>query len=333
MSDFQEYKYKFSTLPVLEVVKDDKFIENRGEEINRLKDELQKYNILIKDLSFDERTYDERNKALNIAYSIIDNEDLFNFVNKHNRFIINQMRKYLDVEKEVLETLKEYIILYFIILSDPTFVYLQEYLNVVKADEVLAVDEIRELKTEDTIQKGIVVHKGLINDVILTSKGEVLKIKKDKEVVLGEESSGVEFLNLKKYKLHISILSILVILVLTITVYINNNITNTLIIETTSTIKVELNSKNNIVNTYSKTEKGNKLINSLNLKGTHIDTALVEILNYAISNEMSPSSGFIVRVTGTPLSYKDLADVEEFIRENNLQVKFNNSGDENKVSE
>jgi len=333
MSDFQEYKYKFSTLPVLEVVKDDKFIENRGEEINRLKDELQKYNILIKDLSFDERTYDERNKALNIAYSIIDNEDLFNFVNKHNRFIINQMRKYLDVEKEVLEALKEYIILYFIILSDPTFVYLQEYLNVVKADEVLAVDEIRELKTEDTIQKGIVVHKGLINDVILTSKGEVLKIKKDKEVVLGEESSGVEFLNLKKYKLHISILSILVILVLTITVYINNNITNTLIIETTSTIKVELNSKNNIVNTYSKTEKGNKLINSLNLKGTHIDTALVEILNYAISNEMSPSSGFIVRVTGTPLSYKDLADVEEFIRENNLQVKFNNSGDENKVSE
>jgi len=333
MSDFQEYKYKFSTLPVLEVVKDDKFIENRGEEINRLKDELQKYNILIKDLSFDERTYDERNKALNIAYSIIDNEDLFNFVNKHNRFIINQMRKYLDVEKEVLETLKEYIILYFIILSDPTFVYLQEYLNVVKADEVLAVDEIRELKTEDTIQKGIVVHKGLINDVILTSKGEVLKIKKDKEVVLGEESSGVEFLNLKKYKLHISILSILVILVLTITVYINNNITNTVIIETTSTIKVELNSKNNIVNTYSKTEKGNKLINSLNLKGTHIDTALVEILNYAISNEMSPSSGFIVRVTGTPLSYKDLADVEEFIKENNLQVKFNNSGDENKVSE
>lgn len=333
MSDFQEYKYKFSTLPVLEVVKDDKFIENRAEEINRLKNELQKYNILIKDLSFDERTYDERNKALNIAYSIIDNEDLFNFVNKHNRFIINQIRKYLDVEKEVLETLKEYIILYFIILSDPTFVYLQQYLNVVKADEVLAVDEIRELKTEYTIQKGIVVHRGLINDVILTSKGEVLKIKKDKEVILGEESSGVEFLNLKKYKLHISILSILVILVLIITVYINNNITNTVIIETTSTIKIELNSKNNIVNTYSKTEKGNKLINSLNLKGTNIDTALVEILNYAISNEMSPSSGFIVRVTGTPLSYKDLASVEEFIRKNNLQVKFNNSGDENKVSE
>lgn len=333
MNNFQEYKYKFSTLSVLEVVKENEMIENIIEEINKLKQELQKYNILIKDLSFDETTYDERNKALNIAYSIIENEDLFKFFNDNNKFIVNKVAKHLPVERKTLEELKDYIVLYFIILSDPNFSFIQNYLNIVEAINVLAIDEIREIKSEDNMSKGIVVHRGLINDVILTSKGEVLKIKKNKEVRIGEESIGVEFLNLRKYKLHISILAIVVILVAGITIYKNNNIKNIIIVETTSTITIELNDKNNLVNVYSKTDKGKELINKLNLRGIHIDDSLVKILDYAVENGMSPDSGFIVKVTGSPLGYNDLIKVEEYIKEESLQVKFNNSGDENKVSE
>lgn len=333
MNNFQEYKYKFSTLSVLEVVKENEMIENVIEEINKLKQELQKYNILIKDLSFDETTYDERNKALNIAYSIIENEDLFKFFNDNNKFIVNKVAKHLPVERKTLEELKDYIVLYFIILSDPNFSFIQNYLNIVEAINVLAIDEIREIKSEDNMSKGIVVHRGLINDVILTSKGEVLKIKKNKEVRIGEESIGVEFLNLRKYKLHISILAIVVILVAGITIYKNNNIKNIIIVETTSTITIELNDKNNLVNVYSKTDKGKELINKLNLRGIHIDDSLVKILDYAVENGMSPDSGFIVKVTGSPLGYNDLIKVEEYIKEESLQVKFNNSGDENKVSE
>ena len=61
METFLDYKYKFSTLSVLEIIKEDGVVEKRIEEINELKEELQKYNILIKDLSLDETTYDQRN--------------------------------------------------------------------------------------------------------------------------------------------------------------------------------------------------------------------------------------------------------------------------------
>lgn len=333
MSAFQEYKYKFSTLSVLEVVKENGIIEKRFKEINILKEELQKYNILIKDLSFYERTYDERNQALNIAYLIIENEELFEFINKNNKFIVKKVTKHVPFEKEIIEHLKEYIILYFIIISNQNLKFIEDYLNIVKAVEVLAIDEIREIKTEENIEKGIVVHRGQVNDVILTSKGEVLKIKKNKVVQIGEESMGMEFLNIRKYRLHIAILSIVVILISSIAMYKDNSIENTVIVETTSTITLELNDKNNLVKMNSKTEKGKNLISELNLKGKHIDEALVQLLGEAIESEMEPEYGFIVRVAGDPLGYNDLVNVEKYIKDNNLQVKFNNSGDENKVSE
>ena len=336
METFLDYKYKFSTLSVLEIIKEDGVVEKRIEEINELKEELQKYNILIKDLSLDETTYDQRNKALNIAYSIIEDCDLFKLINDNKKFIINRVIKHLAVDRKTLEELKDYIILYFIILSNPMFNTLQDYLKIVESIKVMAIDEIREIKSEDdNMKKGIIVHRGLINDVILTSKGEVLKIKKNKELQIGEESIGAEFFNFRKYKLHISILAILVVLVASITIYRNNNVRNTVIVETTSTITLELNVKNDLVNIDSETEKGKKLIQETNLEGNHvdIDEALVKILDYAVENEMIPDRGFIVRVTGSPLGYNDLIKSEEYIKEENLEVKFNNFGDENKVSE
>ena len=47
---------------------------------------------------------------------------------------------------------------------------------------------------------------------------------------------------------------------------------------------------------------------------------------------MIPESGVIVTVTGTPLSYDALKDTESFIKEKEIQVRLNNSGDEHKVS-
>lgn len=333
METFLDYKYKFSTLSVLEIVKEDGVVEKRVKEINKLKEELQKYNILIKDLSLDETTYDQRNKALNIAYSIIEDYDLFKLINDNKKFIINRIIKHIAVQRKTLEELRDYIILYFIILSNPMFNTLQDYLKIVESIKVMAIDEIREIKSEDNMKKGIIVHRGLINDVILTSKGEVLKIKKNKELQIGEESIGAEFLNLRKYKLHISILATLVILVASITIYRNNNVRKTVIVETTSTITLELNAKNNLVNIESKTEKGKNLIQATNLKGSNVDEALVKILDYAVDNEMIPDRGFIVRVIGMPLGYNELIESEEYIKEEDLEVKFNNFGDENKVSE
>ena len=333
MDEFQDYKYKFSTFPKLEVIKEVVDNENLIKEIGKLKEELQVYNILIKDLSLDDISYDERNKALNIAYSIIENEDLFEFMNQKKKFIVKKIVKNIPVDKGTVEKLKDYIILYFIILSDPTFKELQDHLNVVEAINVLAIDEIREIKEEDDIFNGIIVHKGIINDVILTSKGEVVKVKKNKDLLIGEESKGTQFLNIKKYKLHISILAILVVLSVIITIYAKNNVKNTIIFETTSTITIEINNKNNIIDAYSPTEKGKELINELRLDNDHIDDGLVKILDYATEKEMIPPGGFIVRVTGKPLGYKDLIKVEEHIKKEGLQVKFNNSGDENKVSE
>ena len=75
------------------------------------------------------------------------------------------------------------------------------------------------------------------------------------------------------------------------------------------------------------------MLEELKVKNNDVDLALKNILDYANNNEMVPSTGIVLKVTGEPLKNKDIKDTEEYIAENKLEVKFNNSGDENKVSE
>lgn len=334
MSSFQENKYKFSLKEPLNIVKELNYEkqEEFREEIENLKMELEEYRVLIKDLDYDEPSYINRNKILNIAYFIIEEPEIFDYLISKKKFPMNKIMKTTPLHRDFLEQWKCFIIAYVILLSNPQYKELQNYIKIVEADKITAIEEIKE-NVEVKDHKGIIINKGFRSVSILTSKGEILRVKRLKEDEIGIEVIRRKIKTLKNYKLQIAILLSLVALISIITIFRFNNIDKTIIIETTSKVTLEVNSDNIIVNAYSKTEKGQKMLESLNLKKQKVDNSLKNIIDYASNNEMIPNSGIVVKVTGDPLEDGALSETEKYIRENDLQVKFNNSGDENKVSE
>ena len=331
MSNFEYNKYKFLIKSKVNLSLED-VIDNRREEIERLKEELLEYRILIKDLTFSDPSYMVRNKILNIAYYIIEEEELFDYISKTKKFPLNRLLKRTPIDKEFLLEWKEYIIVYYIILSNPKYGYLQEYLQVVEAVDILGSDEIRENNEEDEERIGIVLYKGLLTSVILTYKGEFIRIKNRNHYLLGEEVIGKESFKLRKYKLQASLLFSIIAIITSIFVVQYRTIEKTIVVETTSPISIEVNKFNKIVDIDSNTEKGMVLISKLDIKKVNIDNVIKNILDYAINNEMVPTTDIIITVTGKALTYNELKESENFILENNLEVKLNNAGNEQKIS-
>ncbi|WP_294188861.1 anti-sigma factor domain-containing protein [uncultured Clostridium sp.] len=327
---FQYDKYKFSTKSPASLTLDD-IVENREEEIIRLKEELLNYKILIKDLIHEEPSYIIRNKILNIAYFIIEDVELFEYLNTTKKFPINRLLKRTPIDKEFYQSWKEYIVTFVVILANPNYKYLQEYLQIEEASEVPSSEEIIQLNKEDE-HRGIILSKGINYSIILTSKGEFIKVKSKKENRVGEDFISKESFTFKKYKLQISIIVSIVVIIFIVGILQYRSIDKTISIETTSLITLEVNRFDKIIDAYSQTEKGNNLLDKLKVNNTNVDDSIKEILGYANNNDMVPKTGIVITVTGKPLKYNALEKTEKFIKEKGLQVKLNNSGDEHKVS-
>lgn len=331
MGSFEYDKYKFSIKSPANLALDD-IVEKREEEIERLKEDLLEYKILVKDLIYDNPSYILRNKILNIAYFIIEDVELFDYLNTTKKFPINRLLKRTPIDKEFYQTWREYILAYVVILANPNYKYLQEYLQVEEAINILGSEEIIQSNKEKE-HRGIIISKRVNSAIILTSKGEFIKVKSGKDNRIGEDFIGKESFSFKRYKLQISIVASIVVIILIIGILGYRAIDKTVSIETTSSITIEVNKFDRIIDAYTKTEKGNNMLSELNVNNSNIDTAVKDILNYAINNEMIPETGVIITVTGEPLKYKALEKTEKFIKEQGLQVKLNNSGDEHKVSQ
>lgn len=330
MSNFQEDKYKFSMKTPSNLSLDD-VVESRKEEIERLKEDLLEYKILIKDLTYDEVSYINRNKILNIAYFIIEEMELFDYLNTTKKFPINRLLKRTPIDKEFYIQWKEYIITYVVILSNPNYKYLQEYIQIEEAINILGSEEIMQINKEEEY-RGIILSKGLNSAIILTSKGEFIKVKAGKDNKVGEDFIGKESFRLRKYKLQISIFLSILVVIVSLGLIQYRLIDKTVVIETTSSITLEVNKFGKIIDAYTQTEKGNIMLEKLNVENDNIDVSMKEILNYAIDNEMIPDTGVLITITGKALENKELALTEKFIEEKELKVKLNNSGDEHKIN-
>lgn len=330
MGIFEYDKYKFSMKAPINLALED-IVEKREEEIERLKEDLLNYKILIKDLVHDEPSYILRNKILNIAYFIIEDVELFDYLNTTKKFPINRLLNRTPIDKEFYITWKEYIVTFIVILANPNYKYLQEYLQIEEAVNVPSSQEIIQVNKEEE-HRGIILSKGIKYSIILTSKGEFIKVKSGKDNRVGEDFIGKEGFSFKKYTLQISIIATILVAILIIGIFQYRGIDKTITIETTSLITLEVNKFDKIIEAYSKTEKGNNMLTELKVNNANIDNSIKEILNYAIDNEMIPEEGITITITGEALKYNALKNTEKFIEEKELQVKLNNSGDEHKVS-
>ena len=189
------------------------------------------------------------------------------------------------------------------------------------------------IKYEESLGiNGIVVGKNKKNAIVITSLGEFKKVKLEQDINKGEEVKGKEKKTLKDYKLYISIISIFALVFVISIVYKYNSVVSTIVVDTTSAIRLEINGFNRVLNVSSPTEKGKTLITETSILDKDIDTAIHKIIEYANENEMIKSTGIVVTITGKELKHNVLNETEEYIYKKDLKVRFNNSGSEHKLN-
>lgn len=296
--------------------------------------ELNLYKINLRMLIDNLPLYSDRNLILNIAYYIVDNEEILDKLLRRKEIPIAILVKNTKVEKRFIEKWKHYIIAYTVLLYSNKFMSIFEYLNIsFKELEVLSL--VKNSNGDDDIYKGLVIFEGNKSAVILTTKGEFIRIKSSCNNKLGSILSGKEKKGLRHYK-HI-IIAVLIIFIMTFGTFIYgyNKESSTIIIQSTSKIKLEINTFNKVIYTYSPTEKGKILLMELDLKHKDIGDSLEDIFKNLGENKMIPQDKKIeILITGKRIDTMKFSKLDKYLdkinndnnTENNIKLIINNSG-------
>ena len=280
MDKFQSGKYKFSSVKPLFLI-GNYVIGERGKEINILVDELIKYKVPIKDLISREVSYSQRNELVTISMYIAANFELYDSFINNIEIPFSKLHMFTRVNKKFLEKYRDYIIVYTLIFGNDKYKNIQDYLQMVET----SVDDSKNSDVKDIVEyeagltvNGIVVWKNKKDAILLTALGEFKKVKLNEDVLIGQEINANEKKTLKDVKIYISILVVFILVFSMAIIYRYNVVTRTIVIDTTYTIKLDINGFNRVLNISSSTEKGAKLIEETNLLDQSIDTAIYKML-------------------------------------------------------
>lgn len=331
---FSKDKYIFDSAPSMLLI-GDSAEHNRSKQISLFLNELTLYNVIFKDLINYPIKERDRNIALNVAHYIISDGELIEDVIRKKDLPILKISKLTRLKPDYIEKCKDYITAYFIILANPNYKSIQDYLKIKLKEDNTVIDISNKNKST---HKGIVIKASKRRVCILTSKGEFVKIKANDKGKCGDVCEGKEKKALGNYKIHISILLVILIMIGCGIVIQYRGTQSIIIIETSSSIKIHVNKLNKVIYGYSPTDRGQELIKNTNLINKDVDEAVFEILDYASKNQMLESGkNVLVTINGQPIKYgvfiktsKFIAE-DKFIKDNKINVLINNSGNQQKL--
>lgn len=333
---FEKNKYAFADIPSMLVVGGNTE-SNRSRELLGFLRELEQYKILINDLANCKLKESQRNMALNIAYYISSNEELSRRTRNKKDLPMNKLPKLLRLTSTQIDKLRDYILAYYIILSNEKYKWIQEYFKIKLKEKDIKKDDKNSkivVNKATEIYRGIAIKTGASSAYILTSMGEFIDIKLTERVNPGEICAGKEKSGIKKYKIHIAIFLLLLTFIAG-GLYVQYNKTQTIVvIQTTSSIKVHINSFGKVIYMYSPTDKGKMLISEVNGVNQNTDDVILGIFKYAFNNEMiRDDMKILITASGKALKYGVLSKTNEYIKENKIPITINNSGNEHKLPE
>lgn len=322
---FNKNKYVFTHVPVM-LISSDEDIHEKKKEIASFLKELEEYNVVFKDLVNYPLEEEKRNLALNIAYYITENIDIQDKVIRKKSLPLKELSSAVRISQSNLDKLKDYIIAYYILISNLKYKFLQENLKIKLADDnkVVAIHN-----KKYPIEKGLVITSRRKNACILTSTGAFVKIKLKEYKSVGEIADGKESLRVNKYKIHISIFLVILTLISAGLIVQYNKVNRMVVVQLSSKIKLHVNRFNRVIYIYSPTERGQNLINKINVENEELDHALAIVFKEGLEEEMIDSSSkVLMTVTGKPLQYGELIETQKVIGENNIPIVINNVGNE-----
>ena len=330
MDKFHKNKYRFSSIKPLILISDE-VIEFRKQQITMFTSELLKYKVLVRDLVKDNVSYSIRNELLNIAMFITNDIELYDKFIKEEDIPVDAIHRATRIDSKYINKYREYIIAYTLILGNPNYKNLQDYIEILENTEEDLGKDIIEYEEKIGFD-GIVLDSNKKNAIVMTSLGEFKKLKLKKSCFKGEEIKSLEKKGLKDYKLYASIISIFTLIFVLSIIYKYNNVASTVVVETTSSIKLEVNGFSRVLKVNSSTEKGNRLITETKVLDNNVDEAICKIIKYANENKMVKDSGIVITITGKSLKHNSLEKTADFVYKKDLKVRLNNAGSEHKLN-
>lgn len=324
MAEFNKNKYIFSSsASIIDIGEDAR--KAREKQISFMLKELFLYKILVKDLVNVAPSYRDRNLILNIANYIYQDYEIFERIQKRRELPITMIAKRTRVSRTFLEIWTDYILVYMIILSNPNYKYIQDYIKIEKRENSTSIMEL-DNSSENEVKKGIILKVNKRSILVLTSDGEFLKLKKEDGDKVGQGVRRQEKKGIRNYKLQISIASVLMIFIMAGAYFQYTKPVRVVIVDTTSQVKFNLNRFNKIIYAYSPTQKGKDLIAGVKPEYRGIDEVLKDSLEYAKSNEMIPDKSILVTVSGDALKYGALKETARYVKKEKIGVLVNNYG-------
>lgn len=327
---FNKNKYVFASVPTMTLLgKDSK--GNYTKEMSEFLAELSSYDVIFKDLFNQKLEEEKRNIILNIAYYLLENGELNEKLVRRRKVPIKDLSIATRIGRNNIEEWKEYIIAYYIILSNPEYKCIQDHLRIKlkSKDNVISI-----VNKKYPIKKGIAIKVTGKNAYIITAAGEFLKIKTNNKAYPGNICEGKQHTIIGKLKIPIVLTIVILLFIACATVVEFRRTDSIILIETTSTIKIHVNKFNKVIYVYSPTEKGKNLIKSVNAENDNLDDCMAKIFQYAVDNDMiNKSKKTLITVTGKSVEYGSLPETNKVISENKIPIVINNSGSQQKMPE
>jgi len=337
LKGFNKDKYTFAaTVAYVDI--GEKAVKLRAKQISILLKELFLFKVLLKDLVGHSPSYKNKTVILNIAYYIIEDIEIFERIFQKRELPFGRLGRETGATRAFLEIWQDYIITYVIILSNPNYRYIQDYLNVQLKDKSTSIEVYQNSKASNL--KGLVLMVHGKSTIIMTGSGDFTRIKGTQGLKVGSEGEGEFKKGLANYKLHIAIATMFIMLVSFGLYKDYNKIITTVVINSTSQIKLELNRGNTVVHVHTETDKGKSMVSAVEPMDKGIDKVLKDCIEYAKNNEMLIITGklvtktgesiqygvTLVTITGEPLKYGVLKETAQYVVDNELLIQVNNAG-------
>ena len=327
---FNRNKYVFTSIPAMSLV-GESMIANRSKQLTLFLQELDSYNILLRDLVNFPLKESDRNVALNIAYYIKDIDDLEKSVKSKKDLPITRLSRAINIKSNYLQKMRDYILAYYIIFSNKQYKLIQDYFRIKLKEDNREVINLPNKKI-DEIHRGIVVASFKKSVYVLNSKGEFLKLKTIRRPKIGELADGKQKKGIRDYKIHISIALIILVFLCCAIVAQYRKIETIVVIQINSNIKLHVNKFDKVIYAYSPTEKGKTLLESTDVLNKNIDDAMAEIFDYAFDNQMIDlSKKSIITINGKQVKYGELSKTNKFLEDKNVPILINNGGNQQKL--
>ncbi|MEW8956252.1 hypothetical protein [Clostridium sp.] len=319
-----ENKYSFSYKNKIHVINKD-IDEIRKKEVYFFHKELKIYGFNIRDLSSDKPTLTTRNELLNIAFFIKNNESFLSFVENKRTLPINKLSLETGQTPLFISKWQGYITAYLIIINNKRYHNIRNYLSTNEYEE--SHENVNyEMKENNITGLNLLVNKNN-SCSILTSYGIFLNITPHNPCEVGEIITGKKAKGFKHLIKLGSLALIILFLAYGVYTFTYNTPKSTLVLDIGTTITMNVNKFNKIIDIHASSSSGRKLLESTDLENSNLDEGLSSLINSSIQNKViNDNKKISIFVTTNELDFDSLTKTKEVIINNKLDSRINNNG-------